>query len=197
MTVNAIDPGSALVLINLQRGLLGLTGVPYSIADVIRRAGTLAGRFREERLTAALGTVAGVTPSRKEFSHTGGERPSDWSQTPEGLGVPDGDLIVTKQTSSAFQGSSLDAQLGERGVTQVVIGGVCHQRRSGINCRHAYDLGYHVVVDDAVTDLDLDPTRHVHSLGATFRLLGQTASTCEVIVLRTTHRRPGIAAAPV
>jgi isochorismate hydrolase len=43
------------------------------------------------------------------------------------------DYLVTKQRVGAFIGTSLDETLRQRGVTQVLVAGICNERRRGSN----------------------------------------------------------------
>jgi nicotinamidase-related amidase len=89
-------------------------------------------------------------------------------------------LPVAKQRWGAFTGTSLDASLRERGVTQVVVTGVATSIGVESTARSASELGYHVVVvTDATTDLD--PDTHHNSVTRIFPRLGETATTADVL----------------
>ena len=93
-----------------------------------------------------------------------------------------GDHIVTKQRWGAFNGTSLDDYLRQRGVTQVVLTGAATSIGVESTARSAYDLGYNVaLVVDAMTDRDADA--HRHSVEKIFPRLGETDTTDNVLKL--------------
>jgi hypothetical protein len=61
MTVTALDPSSALVIIDLQNAIVGAPTVPYTGPEVVARAVELARAFHDAALVAA-GEVEGELP---------------------------------------------------------------------------------------------------------------------------------------
>jgi nicotinamidase-related amidase len=127
-----------------------------------------------------LVNATGRAPGRTE--QRGGALPPapDWADLVEELDPQDGDLRVTKQTWGAFHGTTLDAQLRDLGVTQVVLTGVSTSAGVETTVRAAYEHGYHVVLaTDAMTDTDADV--HANSITRIFPRLGETATTAEIL----------------
>lgn len=155
-----LDPQStALVLIDLQKGILANTLVPTTATELLARGQALAERFRAAKATVVLVNVA--------FSADGGDMlrqrvdeappipaggfPAGWSEFPPGLMQP-GDLSITKRQWSAFYGTELDLQLRRRGIRSIVLGGVSTQIGVESTARQAYELGYELlIVKDATT----------------------------------------------
>jgi nicotinamidase-related amidase len=84
MAITALDPKTALVVIDLQKGIVSRPTV-HPIAEIVKRAGALADAFRRKGLPVVLVNVAGVAPGRAEQSRSLGELPAGWADL-----VPDG-----------------------------------------------------------------------------------------------------------
>ena len=182
MTVSALDPRTALVVVDLQKGTIGSLPMAHPAEDVIGRAAELAVAFRQRGLPVALVRHAGNPAGRTQYSQGGGDWPPDLTELMPGLGAEPGDLQVTKHSWSAFATTGLDATLRALGVTQVVIAGVATSYGIESTVRDAYDRGYHVTIAaDATTDPT--PEGHRNSLDRVFPVLGQTGSTAEIIAL--------------
>lgn len=182
MALTTLDPRTALVVIDLQKGITGLP-TAHPADDVVKRSAELAAAFRERGLPVALVNVTGGAPGRTEAGGAGGgERPADWAELREELGAARDDILVTKKTWGAFHGTGLDMELRRRGVTQIVLTGIATSIGVESTARAAYEHGYHVTVaTDAVTDMDADA--HRHAVGKVFPRLGETGTSEEVRAL--------------
>ncbi|MEE6270483.1 isochorismatase family protein [Streptomyces diastatochromogenes] len=182
MPASILDPNTALVLIDLQKGITGLPTV-HPADEVVARAARLAAAFRAHGLPVVLVNVTGGAPGRTEAGRAGGHtRPADWAELVGELDRQPGDVLVTKERWGAFHGTELDAELRRRGVTQVVFGGIATSIGVESSARAAYAHGYHVTVAvDAVTDLD--PEAHRNSVERIFPRLGETDTTEAIIGL--------------
>lgn len=65
MVLTTLDPVTALIVVDLQKGLLGYPTV-HPIAQVVEQAAALAGAFRIQGLPVVLVTVAGGATGRTE-----------------------------------------------------------------------------------------------------------------------------------
>ncbi|HEY0240361.1 MAG TPA: isochorismatase family protein [Friedmanniella sp.] len=182
MTLTTLDPTVALVVIDLQHGVVAIPAA-HPVADVVRRAADLAAAFRRAGQPVVLVNVTGGAPGRTDAGGTGQAqpaRPEGWDVLVDELDAQPGDHLVTKRTWGAFQGTSLDADLRALGVTQVVLAGVATSAGVESTARHAHELGYHVVlVTDAMTDRSLDA--HVGSVERVFPRIGETTTTSELL----------------
>jgi nicotinamidase-related amidase len=174
-----MDPKTALVVIDLQKGIVALPSV-HPMAEIVQRAASLATAFRRHGLPVLLVNVAGGAPGRTQASRPLGTPPPDWTElVPELQPQPD-DHRVTKLTWGAFHGTSLDKYLRDLGVTQIVLAGVATSIGVESTARSAYEHGYNVVLAiDAMTDLDAEA--HRNSIERIFPKLGETATTAEVL----------------
>ncbi|MFI1094400.1 isochorismatase family protein [Streptomyces sp. NPDC020917] len=182
MSVTTLDPRTALVVIDLQQGIVGLDTV-HPAGEVVARSAELAAAFRERGLPVVLVNVAGVAPGRTDGGPGGAVSfPEGWTELVKELDRQPGDLTVTKHQWGAFSGTSLDQDLRRRGVTQIVLTGISTSIGVESTARFAHELGYHVTVaTDAVTDTD--PAAHDHAVGTIFPRLGETGSTADVLAL--------------
>lgn len=181
MPITTLDAKSALVVIDLQKGLLGIPAL-HPLADVIANAAALATSFRQHGLPVVLVNAAGRPPGRTDQQRPPLALPPGWTDIVPELGQRDDDLAITKHASGAFGESALAAQLRARGVTQVVVVGVSSSNGVESTARQAYDLGFNVTVAlDAITDVDA--LAHENSLQRVFPRLAETGTTAEVLAL--------------
>src|SRR3954468_20584726 len=193
MTVTALDPRTALVVIDLQAGIAGAPTQPNAGAEVIARTAELAHPFRSHDLPVVLVRVtfaadgADATPGRTEASLPGGPRPEGWDVIVDELAGHPGDITVTKRNWGAFHGTDLDVQLRRRGVTQIVLTGIATSIGVESTARAAHEHGYHVTLaTDAMSDLNA--VAHTHSIERIFPRLGETGTSAEVLeLLAKTH----------
>jgi nicotinamidase-related amidase len=179
MSITAIDEKTALILIDLQKGIVGQKTVHPS-DDVLRHAGELAAAFRRHRLPVVLVNVIGGAPGRVEQQRSGGERPADWAELMPQLDAQPGDHRVSKRTWGAFANTDLAEYLHGQGVTQVVIGGVSTSIGVESTARQAYEGGFNVTLAvDAMTDTNADA--HANSIGRIFPRLGETGTVREIV----------------
>jgi nicotinamidase-related amidase len=185
MTVTILDPAAALIVIDLQQGIVSLPTV-HPIGDVVKHAAALADAFRRHRLPVVLVNVDGAAPGRTEQGYRTTSFPPGWTDLVPELNRQPQDHVVTKQTRGAFTNTGLEAHLKSRGVTQVVISGVSTSAGVESTARHASELGFHVVLAvDAMTDMDADV--HTNSVTRIFPKLGETGTTAEIIGLLETR----------
>ncbi|MDR3510572.1 MAG: isochorismatase family protein [Caulobacteraceae bacterium] len=181
MTVTTLDPKTALVVIDLQKGIIGFPTV-HPIAGVLASAAALAAAFRRRGLPVVLVNVTGVAPGRTEQGHSLEGLPADWADLAPELNTQPDDLLVTKKTWGAFTNTDLAARLKALGVTQLVLAGVATSFGVESTARHAYELGFNVTLAlDAMTDLSLEA--HDNSVERIFPRLGETGSTQDIIDL--------------
>jgi nicotinamidase-related amidase len=182
MPLTTLDPKTALVVIDLQKGIVGLTTV-HPLDEIVARTVSLVIAWRWRDLPVVLVNVAGRSPGRTDAGQaapTGYTPPPDWMDLIADLQPQPEDHRITKATWGAFHGSSLNAILRDQGVTQIVLAGVATSIGVESTARSAYEHGYHVVLAiDAMTDVDAGA--HQNSIERIFPKLGETATTDEII----------------
>src|ERR1700756_4222209 len=177
---------TALLLVDMQKGIVGLPTAPYSGEAVLARSKALAQRFRAAKAPVVLINVAFApdfsdalkAPVDQPMQAPPGGFPEDWSELADGLAEAS-DLKVTKRQWGAFYGTDLDLQMRRRGVTTVVIGGIATNMGVESTARAAHEHGYAVVLaEDAATSLSAE--MHAFAFEHIFPHLGRVAKVDEI-----------------
>ncbi|MDR3466008.1 MAG: isochorismatase family protein [Xanthobacteraceae bacterium] len=186
MALTTLDPNTALLVVDLQKGLVG-SPFNHPVADVVARARALIDAFRGHALPVVLINVAGGAPGRTEQPRRhGGAFPEGFTDFIPELGHQPDDIVVTKRTWGAFAGTDLEARLKTAGVTQVVVIGVATATGVEATARQAYEHGFNVTLaTDAMTDTR--PEAHDYSIKNVFPRLGETGTSQEIIDLLQTR----------
>lgn len=181
MTLTTIDPTAALVVIDLQKGIVPAHTDPPVVAAV-EQATHLTAEFRRHGLPVVLVNVTGRAPGRTDTgrSSSSAAPPAGWADLIDELDVQPADHLITKRRRSAFHDTGLDTLLRDLGITQVVLAGISTSSGVESTARSASDHGYHVVLaTDAMSDPDAGA--HRHSVERVFPKLGETATGAEII----------------
>jgi nicotinamidase-related amidase len=179
--VTTLDPKTALILIDLQKGIVNLPAA-HPASEVVKHARELADAFRRHRLPVVLVNVEGGAPGRSEQTRSTGDFPAGWTDLVPELNPQPTDHRVTKRTWGAFTNTGLEKLLKDLGVTQVVIAGVATSVGVESTARHAHEYGFHVTLAvDAMTDRNADA--HHNSITRIFPRLGETGTSQEIIEL--------------
>jgi len=181
------DPNTtALVLIDLQKGVAARTCAPYSAAEVLKTSMELADRFRQARAPVVLVNV-GWSPDFKDalrqpvdqpIAPPPGGFPAGFMELVEGLKKP-GDICITKRQWGAFHGTELDLQLRRRGVQTIVLGGIATNIGVESTARQAWEHGYAVVlVEDATSGQSVE--MHQFSVKNIFPRISRVVKAAEI-----------------
>lgn len=184
--MDALDPRrAALVLVDLQKGIVAMPTQPYAGRAVLARCVALAGRFR------AAG--APVVRVHVGWSADGGDvlrqpvdQPGRHALPPEALEfepeiVDPRDIVVRKRQWGAFYGTDLDLQLRRRGITHVVLAGIATNIGVESTARAAWEHGYRLtIVEDACATLSAEMQDFAFKY--IFPRLGHVAATSDEIV---------------
>ncbi len=182
-----LDPQStALVLIDLQNGILGNALAPIAGTALLERGKALAGRFRAAGAAVVLVNVAFSTDGRDFLRQRVDEPPAlpkggfpaGWAEFPAGLQQP-GDLLITKRQWGAFHGTELDLQLRRRGIRSIVLGGVSTQIGVESTARQAWEHGYELVILKDVTTSSV-AEGHTMSMKHIMPRLGRLADSGDI-----------------
>lgn len=180
--ITAIDKNTALVLIDLQKGIAGgPTADP--IKPVLEKASQLMDAFRKANLPIVI-----VNANPKAFTITRVEQsrpipdelPAGFMDIVDEIKTQPYDIFITKRTWSAFYETGLHEQLQKRGVTNIVLGGVATSLGVEGTARAASELNYNIsFAVDAMTDRVAEPQQH--SLAHVFPMLGEQGSSADII----------------
>jgi len=180
MPLTTVDPTPALVVVDLQSGIvaMGLAETPA----VIEKSVALADAFRAKGLPVVLVNVSAAPGGRTDVNPAGGGRelPAEGIVLVPELGATEADVLVTKRARGAFHGTDLADQLAKRGVTQIFLTGVATGSGVEETGREAFAHGLNVVyVTDAMADSD--PEIHEFVVRKVLPKLGETTTTDEVL----------------
>lgn len=185
MTVTTLDPNTALIVVDLQKGIVGSPFI-HPIGGIVSRTRALLDAFRERGLPIVLVNVAGVAPGRTERPPHSRSLPAGWTDFIPELDQQPNDIVVTKRTWGAFANTDLENRLKALGVTHVVITGVATGTGVEATARQAYEYGFNVTLAlDAMTDARSEA--HDYSIKAVFPRLGETSAAQDVIDLLATR----------
>jgi nicotinamidase-related amidase len=186
MPATTLDPRTALVIIDLQKGLSAYPTI-HPFATIVANARRLADGFRRAQLPVVLVNVA--------FSADAGDRlrprtevasrlpaTPDFSELVPELDAQPGDLRITKRQPSAFYGTELDLQLRRRQVTGIVLAGVSTSSGVDTTARAAFERAYNVTfATDAMSDIDA--ATHELVTKKIFPRLGELDTTDAILAL--------------
>ena len=182
MTLTTLDPKTALIAVDLQKGIVARPSA-HPIEEVVARVRALAEAFRARGLPVVQVNVAGGAPGRTEQPRpAAGSLPDGWTDLLPELDRQPGDHLVTKRTPGAFTNTGLETHLKALGVTEVVLAGIATSNGVEVTARQAFELGFNVAfATDAMTDQRADA--HDWSVTRVFPRIGETGATGEIIEL--------------
>ena len=180
--ITAIDKHTALVLIDLQKGIVSMD-VVHPVKEILEQAALLLDAFRKANKPVVIVHVkpAGAWLSaRKDFVRPSGTPMEGFTEIVEEIETQPDDIFVTKHTWSAFHDTALHEELQQRGITGIVLAGISTGIGVEGTARTASALGYNIsFATDAMTDTSLDA--HVHSIRNIFPRLGEVGMVSDVI----------------
>jgi nicotinamidase-related amidase len=181
VTVTTLDAKTALIVIDLQKGIVSRPAV-HPMDAVLKHVATLTEAFRGKGLPVVLVNVAGGAPGRTEQPRVRPDLQPGWTDLIPELNQQPQDHVVTKRTPGAFTNTDLEAHLRALGVTQVVLAGIATSNGVEVTARQAYELGFNVTLaTDAMTDLRADA--HDWTVTRVFPRIGETGTTRDIIDL--------------
>jgi nicotinamidase-related amidase len=186
MPITTLDPKTALVVIDMQRGIMGLPLV-HASADVLARVVELVDAFRSASQPVVLVNVAfaadradALSP-RADAQPPARTMPPDFSKLVDELHAdPERDILITKKQWGAFYGTGMDMQLRRRQVTGIVLCGIATSIGVESTARAAYEHGYNqVFASDAMTDMSQEA--HDNALTRIFPRMGEIDTTAAIL----------------
>ena len=180
-----LDPKkTALVLIDLQKAIVGINPVPHTAAQVIENSKKLADAFRVHGAPVVYVHVDlnDFTKLPVDQPHNRGDEPvpAAASEITPSAGFQHGDILVTKRHWGAFAGTDLEQQLKSRGIDTVVLTGISTNGGVESTVRQGTGLGFaFVVVEDACSSQNAE--HHRFAFENIFPRLTRVRSTDEVL----------------
>ncbi len=182
-----LDPSrTALVVIDLQKGILGRELAPYPPAQVVENASRLARAMRDAGGFVVLVNVAfkdgrdALSPPCDLPMQRASPPKPDWAELAPQLGAQENDLRITKRQWGAFHGTELDLQLRRRGIRTIILCGISTNIGVETTAREAYQHGYEqVFASDAMSAMSKE--EHEASLKHIFPRIGLVRNTEGII----------------
>ncbi|MFI8418339.1 hydrolase [Serratia sp. NPDC078593] len=186
---------TALVVIDLQNGILPFAGGPHAAEQVVNHAAQLAGRFRamnapvifvrvgwcDSFADALKQPVDAPTPTPVDGL------PDDWWTFPDALAVTDRDIVITKRQWGAFYGTDLELQLRRRGINTLVLGGIATNIGVESTARVAWELGFELVIAEDMCSAQ-NSEMHQFAFQHIFPRLARVRSTREIVAALSVTR---------
>lgn len=185
-----LDPQStALVLIDLQKGIASRPLAPRTGDEVVERAKSLAKQFRSAGALVVLVNVAFAknfadavrVPVDVPVPMPSSGPPDNFSELADGLAMPT-DLRVTKRNWGAFYGTELDLQLRRRGIKTIVLGGIATNMGVESTARQAFERNYEVVIVEDITT-SRSAEMHAFAVSTIFPLISRVAKTADIALV--------------
>lgn len=187
--MDALDPRTtALVLIDLQEGILPFAKGPRTSDAVLEASVRLTKRFREVGAPVVLVRV-GPSPDFGDVLRQSVDQPSpapanalpaNWWTFAAQLEASERDILITKRQWNAFYGTELDLQLRRRGIQTIVLGGISTNIGVESTARSAFEANYAIVfAEDAMSCASTE--QHEASLRYIFPRLGRVRTTEDVL----------------
>jgi nicotinamidase-related amidase len=182
-----LDPRTtAVVLIDLQQGILPFAQAPYDGATIVRQAAALAQAARRAGALVVRVRV-GWSPDQADRPSQPTDQaapmaalPAHWWDDPAGLPAEAGDLAIVKRHWNAFHATELDLQLRRRGIRSVVLGGIATPFGVESTARMGWELGYELLLPEDLSSAP-DEALHRHSMQRILPRLGRVVSVAQVV----------------
>ncbi len=184
-TLDLNDPKStALILIDLQQGIVARQLAPHSAADVIKNSVRIA-----DALRARGGAIVFVHVLISDILHLPAD--SDASPRPENLppnaselvpelNIQPTDVIIAKRQWGAFYGTNLEQQLRRRHIRTIILGGIATNIGVESTARAAHDQGYELIfAEDAMSTMSAE--FHAFPIQNIFPRMGRVRSTSQIL----------------
>jgi len=177
---------TALVLIDLQQGIVPYAKAPYDGAAVLANAAPLARAFRAAKSPVVLVKVGfsadggDALKSLVDAPNPPGAPPANWTDDTPELPSQPGDIHILKRQWGAFHGTELDLQLRRRGIRTIVLAGIATAIGVESTARFAWELGYDIVFAEDATS-GPDAAMHANSFEKVFPRLGRVRKTADVL----------------
>lgn len=177
---------TALVVIDLQKGVVGRQTAPHASDMVVKNSAAIAEGFRTNKMPVFLVRVA-FSLDRKDALRPNVDAPwpaqtppPDWTDMVPEMGPKPGDFVITKYQWGAFHGTELDLQLRRRGITTIVLCGIATNIGVESTARFAFEYGYNqIFVEDAMSALSGE--EHSLAISKIFPRLGLVRKTKDIL----------------
>jgi nicotinamidase-related amidase len=180
--ITALDKNTALVVIDLQKGVVQMN-VVHPIKDVLEKSALLADAFRKAGLPVVLINVDPTGRAKKRTEQNAPAPPvlpPGFTDLVDDLKIQPSDIRITKKTWNAFYNTTLHQTLQTLDITGIVLAGVSTSVGVEGTARAASELSYNIsFATDAMTDRFSGA--HDNSLNVIFPRIGELGTSAEII----------------
>ena len=175
---------TALVIIDLQYGLIPLPVQPRTFDDVVKRTAQLAEAFRAKGapviwVRVDLFNFRQLIVDQPMMDPNAPPPPPESVEIVAEAGKKADELLITKRFWGAFDTTPLEAELHKRGIETIVLCGISTDIGVETSARSAATLGFNVVVvEDATSARTVEA--HQNAMERVFPFLGRVRSAAEV-----------------
>lgn len=174
---------TALVMIDLQHGIVPRQWAPYTGEQVVGNCVLLAQEMRNRGAMVVFVHVLLnelVTRQVDAAAAPTAPPPPQASQLVPEAGVEATDIVVAKRSWGAFYGTELDQLLRRRGIKTILLAGIATNMGVESTARAAFDHGYELVfAEDAMTSFSAEA--HQFACETMFRRMGKVRSTVHLL----------------
>lgn len=147
----------ALVVIDLQNGIVNRECSPYTSREVIQNASRLVNAFTEKGAFVVLVRVStldgkDMLKPKVDLKANSMEFPEGWDNLVPEIANSKNAHIITKRQWGAFYGTDLELQLRRRGIDTIALCGISTGIGVDTTAREAFQLGFNqIFIEDAMT----------------------------------------------
>lgn len=179
---------TAIVVIDLQKGITSRETQPYSAKEVIENTAKLLKAFRKNNMPVFLVRVSSSPDSKDRLNLItdiswpagAGQMPADWSEIVPELSPESDAIVITKKQWGAFYGTDLDLQLRRRKIDTIVLCGISTNIGVESTARFAYEYGYNqIFAEDAMSSMSKE--EHEYTTTKIFPRMGLVRKTKEIL----------------
>jgi len=177
---------TALVVIDLQKGIVGRQTAPHAASDVVKNAAAMADVFRKNNLPVFLVRVAFSADGKDalrpivDVPWPTQKPPEDWAEIVSEMGRVPSDFVITKHQWGAFYGTELELELRRRGVSTIVLCGISTNIGVESTARFAYEFGFNqIFLEDAMSAMSAE--EHAFSVTKIFPRIGLVRKTKDIL----------------
>ena len=188
MNETSIDKSkTALVVIDLQKGIAGRPTLPHKSEAVVKNAAAIAEAFRKNDMPVFLVRVKpsadgkdALRPVADEKSWSQSQMPPDWAELVPEMGPAPTDFVITKHQWGAFYGTELDLEFRRRGITTMVLCGISTSIGVESTARFAFEYGYNqIFAEDAMSAMSAE--EHNYVVTKIFPRIGLVRQTKDIL----------------
>jgi len=181
--VTSLDKKTALVLIDLQKGIVQFPVVKPA-NEILTKAAALVSAFRKANLPVVIVNVDPTKSLLNDMRTDANAKfisfPAEWFEIAPEIETTEHDIFITKNAWNAFTNPDLDRELKKKGITGIVLAGISTSVGVEGTARAASELGYNITfAQDATTDTNAEA--YEHSIKRIFPRLGEVDDTDRII----------------